>query len=42
MTVIALASDGRISGMDTFVLPKHFTAWGFPAALDPTTEPSAY
>ena len=41
MTVIALASDGRISGMDTFVLPKHFTAWGHPAALDPATEPSA-
>ena len=41
MTVIALASDGRISGLDTFVLPKHFTAWGHPAALDPATEPSA-
>jgi RNA polymerase sigma-70 factor (ECF subfamily) len=35
MTVITLAPDGRISGMDTFVLPKHFTAWGHPAALDP-------
>jgi RNA polymerase sigma-70 factor (ECF subfamily) len=35
MTVIAFASDGRISGMDTFVLPKHFAAWGFPAELDP-------
>jgi RNA polymerase sigma-70 factor (ECF subfamily) len=41
MTVIDLAPDGRISGMDTFVLPKHFTAWGLPAALDPATEPSA-
>jgi len=41
MTVIALAADGRISGMDTFVLPKHFTAWGHPAALDPATEPSS-
>jgi RNA polymerase sigma-70 factor (ECF subfamily) len=40
MTVIALASDGRISGMDTFVLPKHFTAWGLPAASTPETEPS--
>jgi RNA polymerase sigma-70 factor (ECF subfamily) len=41
MTVITLAPDGRISGMDTFVLPEHFTAWGLPAALDPATEPSA-
>jgi RNA polymerase sigma-70 factor, ECF subfamily len=41
MTVITLAPDGRISGMDTFILPKHFTAWGHPAALDPATEPSA-
>jgi RNA polymerase sigma-70 factor (ECF subfamily) len=41
MTVIALAPDGHISGMDTFVLPKHFTAWGLPATLDPATEPSA-
>ncbi len=41
MTVLALAPDGRISGIDTFVLPKHFTAWGHPAALDPATEPSA-
>jgi RNA polymerase sigma-70 factor (ECF subfamily) len=35
MTVLALAPDGRVSGMDTFVLPEHFTAWGHPAALDP-------
>jgi RNA polymerase sigma-70 factor (ECF subfamily) len=35
MTVVTLAPDGRISGMDTFVLPQHFAAWGFPAALDP-------
>jgi RNA polymerase sigma-70 factor (ECF subfamily) len=41
MTVITLVPDGRISAMDTFVLPKHFTAWGHPAALDPATEPSA-
>jgi RNA polymerase sigma-70 factor, ECF subfamily len=41
MTVLTLAPDGRISGMDTFILPKHFTAWGLPAALDPATEPSA-
>jgi hypothetical protein len=34
MTVIALAPDGRISGMNTFVLPKHFKAWGLPAALE--------
>lgn len=33
MTLMALAADGRISAMDTFVLPKYFTAWGFPAAL---------
>jgi RNA polymerase sigma-70 factor, ECF subfamily len=38
MTVMTLAPDGRISGMDTFVLPKQFTAWGHPAALDPATE----
>jgi RNA polymerase sigma-70 factor (ECF subfamily) len=41
MTVITLEPDGRISCMDTFVLPKHFTAWGLPAALDPATEPAA-
>jgi RNA polymerase sigma-70 factor, ECF subfamily len=41
MTVIALAPDGRISEMDTFVLPEPFKVWGFPAALDPATEPSA-
>jgi hypothetical protein len=35
MTVMTLAPDGRISGMDTFVLPKQFTAWGHPATLDP-------
>ena len=33
MTVMTLAPDGRVSHMDTFVLPKHFTAWGHPAAL---------
>jgi RNA polymerase sigma-70 factor (ECF subfamily) len=33
MTVLQLAPDGRISCMDTFVLPQHFTAWGLPAAL---------
>jgi RNA polymerase sigma-70 factor, ECF subfamily len=33
LTVMTLAPDGRICCMDTFVLPKHFTAWGFPAAL---------
>lgn len=37
MTVMALAPDGRISSMDTFVLPKQFMAWGFPAALEPAT-----
>jgi RNA polymerase sigma-70 factor (ECF subfamily) len=35
MTVITLAPDGRMSCLDTFVLPKHFTGWGLPAALDP-------
>jgi RNA polymerase sigma-70 factor (ECF subfamily) len=38
MTVMTLAPDGRISNMDTFVLPKQFTAWGHPATLDPATE----
>ena len=37
MTVITLAPDGRISCMDTFILPQHFTAWGLPAVLDPAT-----
>lgn len=35
MTIMTLAADGRISGMDTFVLPKHFAAWGFPPTLEP-------
>lgn len=35
MTVMELTPDGRISAMDTFVLPDHFAAWGLPAALDP-------
>ncbi|MFO0619514.1 MAG: hypothetical protein U0414_43405 [Polyangiaceae bacterium] len=34
MTVLDLTAKGRISGMHTFVLPKHFKAWGFPDALD--------
>ncbi len=38
MTVMTLAPDGRISTMDTFVLPKQFIAWGLPATLDPATE----
>jgi RNA polymerase sigma-70 factor (ECF subfamily) len=33
MTVMTLALDGRICEMHTFVLPKHFAAWGFPATL---------
>ena len=33
MTVMTLAPDGRISAMDTFVLPQQFTAWGHPATL---------
>ena len=41
MTVMTLAPDGRISNMDTFVLPKQFTAWGHPATLDPATERSS-
>jgi len=39
MTVMTLNPDGRISAMDTFVLPKHFAAWGFPAALEATSPP---
>jgi RNA polymerase sigma-70 factor, ECF subfamily len=35
MTVMTLTPDGRVSNMDTFVLPKQFTAWGHPATLDP-------
>ena len=35
MTVMTLAADGRISHMDTFVLPKQFAAWGHPATIDP-------
>jgi hypothetical protein len=35
---MTLAPDGRISHMDTFVLPKQFTASGHPATLDPATE----
>jgi len=35
MTVVTLAPDGRISRMDTFVLPEHFRAWGHPATLEP-------
>jgi RNA polymerase sigma-70 factor, ECF subfamily len=38
MTVMTLASDGGISNMDTFVLPRQFIAWGHPATLDPATE----
>jgi RNA polymerase sigma-70 factor (ECF subfamily) len=37
MTVMGLTPDGRIRTMDTFVLPKHFAAWGFPATLDAAT-----
>jgi hypothetical protein len=40
MTVMTLAPDGRISNMDTFVLPKQFTAWGHPATLDPWSRSS--
>lgn len=39
MTVLTLDADGRISDLYTFVLPEHFTAWGFPAALD-SADPS--
>ncbi|MBV9947323.1 MAG: nuclear transport factor 2 family protein, partial [Myxococcales bacterium] len=35
MTVMTLAPDGRICHMDTFVLPKQFTAWGHPVTLYP-------
>jgi RNA polymerase sigma-70 factor (ECF subfamily) len=38
MTIMTLAPDGRISAMDTFVLPEQFRAWGFPAALSSATE----
>jgi hypothetical protein len=33
MTAMTLAPDGRISNMDTVVLPKQFTAWGHPVTL---------
>jgi hypothetical protein len=35
MPTWTLAPDGRISHLDTFVLPEQFTAWGHPATLDP-------
>jgi hypothetical protein len=38
MTIMTLAPDGRISRMDTFVLPKQFTAWGLPATVEPAAE----
>jgi len=34
MTVMSLAADGRVSVMDTFVLPNQFATWGLPAKLD--------
>lgn len=37
MTVLTLTADGRISALDTFVLPEHFKAWGLPTSLDPST-----
>ncbi len=33
MTVMTLTPDGRISQLDTFVLPEQFKAWGLPAEL---------
>lgn len=33
MTVLGLDEAGQVAAMDTFVLPKHFEAWGYPAAL---------
>ncbi|MES1178225.1 MAG: RNA polymerase subunit sigma-70 [Myxococcales bacterium] len=41
LTVLTLAADGRISHLYTFVLPKQFTAWGYPATLDPAEEARA-
>jgi hypothetical protein len=41
MTVMTLAPDGRVSAMDTFVLPEQFTAWGHPATLDPAADLAA-
>jgi RNA polymerase sigma-70 factor (ECF subfamily) len=38
MTIMTLAPDGRISRMDTFVLPEQFTAWGLLATLEPAAE----
>ncbi len=34
MTVLTVTGDGRVSHLDTFVLPDHFIAWGFPPTLD--------
>lgn len=34
VTVLALAADGLVSELTTFVLPALFTAWGFPPVLD--------
>ena len=37
LTVMTLAADGRISALDTFVLPEQFTSWGLPATLGAAT-----
>jgi len=33
LTVLTLDQGGRISALTVFVLPEHFTAWGFPSTL---------
>lgn len=40
LTVLTLTPEGRISQLDTFVLPERFVAWGLPASLDPGAENS--
>jgi RNA polymerase sigma-70 factor, ECF subfamily len=39
LTVLTLDSGGRISALDTFVLPEYFKAWGLPDTLEPHTAP---
>ena len=35
LTVMTLDEAGQVAAMDVFVLPNHFTTWGFPATLAP-------
>ena len=36
LTVLTFDRDGRISELAVFVLPKLFTAWGYPSTLETT------